>query len=143
MGPSGSGKSTLLHLLSGLDEPTAGSVVLGGKDLGELSAEERTLQRRATVGYVFQFFNLLPNLTVLENVGLPLAIAGRRPEQEEPRLVALLERLGSRRAPARSRTSSRAARCSAPRSRARWPAASRCSSPTSRPATSRRRPGSR
>jgi putative ABC transport system ATP-binding protein len=94
MGPSGSGKSTLLHLLSGLDEPTAGSVVLGGRDLSGLSAEARTAQRRATVAYVFQFFNLLPNLTVLENVGLPLAIAGKRPERDEARLMDLLKRLG-------------------------------------------------
>ena len=77
-------------------------------------------QRRATVAYVFQFFNLLPNLTVLENVGLPLAIAGRRPGSEEARLLDLLERLGlAARAQAPCRTSSRAARCSARRSRAR------------------------
>lgn len=94
MGPSGSGKSSLLHLLSGLDQPSAGTVELGGKDLAKLSPDERTLQRRRTIGYVFQFFNLLPNLTVLENVGLPLAIAGAVPEREEPRLKALLARLG-------------------------------------------------
>ena len=94
MGPSGSGKTTLLHLLSGLDRPSAGSVELGGQDLGALTEAARTLLRRATVGYVFQFFNLLPNLTVLENVGLPIAIAGRNPEAEAGRLDALLERLG-------------------------------------------------
>ena len=94
MGPSGSGKTTLLHLLSGLDRPSAGSVELGGEDLEALSETQRTLKRRDTVGYVFQFFNLLPNLTVLENVGLPLAIAGKHPEDEEQALVAILERLG-------------------------------------------------
>jgi putative ABC transport system ATP-binding protein len=94
MGPSGSGKSTLLHLVSGLDEPSAGKVLLGGTDLSELSVEQRTLKRRAAIGHVFQFFNLLPNLSVLENVGLPLAIAGGHPERERARIEALLARLG-------------------------------------------------
>jgi putative ABC transport system ATP-binding protein len=94
MGPSGSGKSTLLHLVSGLDEPSAGKVFLAGQDLSALSVEQRTLHRRRSVGYVFQFFNLLPSLTVLENVGLPLSIAGGHPEREKKRLLALLERLG-------------------------------------------------
>jgi putative ABC transport system ATP-binding protein len=65
MGPSGSGKSTLLHMLSGLDAPSAGVVKVRGKELARLSEEARTLERRAAIGYVFQFFNLLPNLTVL------------------------------------------------------------------------------
>ena len=94
MGPSGSGKSTLLHVISGLDQPSAGSVVLAGRELERLSPAERTLLRRRTIGYVFQFFNLLPNLTVEENVGLPLMIAGRRPEDEAERLRGLLERFG-------------------------------------------------
>ncbi len=94
MGPSGSGKSTLLHLVSGLDEPTGGTVELAGADLGRLSLREKTLLRRRTVGYVFQFFNLLPNLTVAENVGLPLAIDGRRPAEQEARARPLLERFG-------------------------------------------------
>ena len=93
MGPSGSGKSTLLHLLSGLDEPSAGHVHLAGSDLARLAQEERTLLRRTTIGYVFQFFNLLPNLTVEENIGLPIAIAGGHPEHERARIDALLERL--------------------------------------------------
>ena len=94
MGPSGSGKTTLLHLISGLDEPTSGVVELGGRELARLPERERTLLRRSTVGHVFQFFNLLPNLSVLENVGLPLAIEGRRPEQHEDELRALLGRVG-------------------------------------------------
>jgi len=94
MGPSGSGKTTLLHLISGLDRPSAGKVELGGEDLENLSEAQRTLKRRNTVGYVFQFFNLLPNLTAIENVGLPLAIAGRDPEAAAPDLDAILERLG-------------------------------------------------
>src|SRR6185295_1883722 len=72
MGPSGSGKTTLLHLISGLDRPSGGRVELGGADLGGLTEAQRTRKRRETVGYVFQFFNLLPNLNVIENVGLPL-----------------------------------------------------------------------
>lgn len=94
MGPSGSGKSTLLHLLSGLDAPSAGHVTLAGQDLAALGERQRTLLRRREIGYVFQFFNLLPNLTVAENVGLPLAIDGRRPEAAEEELRALARRLG-------------------------------------------------
>ncbi|MBK7644692.1 MAG: ABC transporter ATP-binding protein [Planctomycetes bacterium] len=94
MGPSGSGKSTLLHLISGLDQPSAGKVWLAGANLEELSQSERTLRRRRSVGYVFQFFNLLPSLSVMENVGLPLSIAGGHPERERARILALLDRLG-------------------------------------------------
>ncbi len=93
MGPSGSGKTTLLHLVSGLDEPSAGAIVLAGRDLGTLSQRERTLHRRRTIGYVFQFFNLLPNLSVRDNVGLPLAIAGRGRGEVERAVPPLLERL--------------------------------------------------
>jgi putative ABC transport system ATP-binding protein len=92
MGPSGSGKSTLLHLISGLDRPDAGTVELDGRDLSALGARERTLLRRRTVGYVFQFFNLLSNLDVRENVALPLAIAGRG--ADEGRVPELLARFG-------------------------------------------------
>ena len=94
MGPSGSGKSTLLHLISGLDEPTAGTVELAGQELGKLSLRARTLLRRGTVGYVFQFFNLLPNLTVTENVGLPLTIGGRPQSECDAVVPPLLERFG-------------------------------------------------
>jgi putative ABC transport system ATP-binding protein len=94
MGPSGSGKTTLLHLISGLDQPSAGKVELDGRELARLAEGERTLLRRRTVGHVFQFFNLLANLPVLENVGLPLAIEGKRPEAHEAELRALLARVG-------------------------------------------------
>ena len=94
MGPSGSGKTTLLHLISGLDQPSAGKVELAGQELASLSEGERTLLRRRTVGHVFQFFNLLANLPVLENVGLPLAIEGKRPEAHSDELRGLLARVG-------------------------------------------------
>ncbi len=94
MGPSGSGKSTLLHLVSGLDEPQSGTIILGGKQLSKLDDHDRTVLRRETIGHVFQFFNLLPNLTVLENVGLPLSIAGKRPALEDTYLRSLLSRVG-------------------------------------------------
>jgi len=94
MGPSGSGKTTLLHLLSGLDEPSAGSVLLGGEDLARITDAERTAVRRRQVGYVFQFFHLMPNLTVAENIGLPIAIAGKNPDSEASRIHALAEKLG-------------------------------------------------
>jgi len=94
MGPSGSGKSTLLHLLSGLDEPSQGTVELAGQDLARISLRRRTLLRRETVGYVFQFFNLLPHLTVEENVGLPLAIQGKEPRRHSGEVHRLLDRFG-------------------------------------------------
>jgi putative ABC transport system ATP-binding protein len=93
MGPSGSGKSTLLHCLSGLDRPTAGRVVLAGHDLFALGEKARTLLRRRHVGFVFQFFNLLPDLTVEENVTLPLLIDGRDPAHDRQRLDELLAAL--------------------------------------------------
>jgi putative ABC transport system ATP-binding protein len=78
MGPSGSGKSTLMHLLAGLDTPTEGKVVIDGIDITSLSEKKLTLLRRETIGFVFQFFNLLPMLTAEENITLPLAIAGEK-----------------------------------------------------------------
>jgi putative ABC transport system ATP-binding protein len=78
MGPSGSGKSTLLHILAGLDRPTSGEVAIGGRALARLSDRELTLLRREQMGFVFQFFNLLPTLTCEGNVLLPLKLAGRR-----------------------------------------------------------------
>ena len=80
MGPSGSGKSTLMHLLAGLDRPTSGTVTVGGTELSTLSDAQLTLLRRKAIGFVFQFFNLLPMLNAEENVTLPLAIAGERPD---------------------------------------------------------------
>jgi putative ABC transport system ATP-binding protein len=77
MGPSGSGKSTLMHLLGALDTPTSGKALFGGHDLRALSDRERTLLRRTRIGFVFQFFNLLPTLTAAENVALPLLLAGQ------------------------------------------------------------------
>ena len=82
MGPSGSGKSTLLHCLAGLDRLTSGQVFLGETDLSTLSEKELTLLRRDRIGFVFQFFNLLPTLTAIENITLPAALAGRKPDQE-------------------------------------------------------------
>jgi putative ABC transport system ATP-binding protein len=80
MGPSGSGKSTLMHILAGLDRPTAGSVTIGGQDITRLSDNDLTLLRREHIGFIFQFFNLLPMLTALENVVLPLSLAGVKPD---------------------------------------------------------------
>src|SRR6478735_4107885 len=82
MGPSGSGKSTLMHILAALDIPTSGYVVLAGTRLGGLSDTEITKLRRKHIGFVFQFFNLLPMLTAEENILLPLSIAGEKPEKE-------------------------------------------------------------
>jgi putative ABC transport system ATP-binding protein len=82
MGPSGSGKSTLMHLLAALDRPTSGYVVVAGTRLGQLSDTEITKLRREHIGFVFQFFNLLPMLTADENVRLPLSIAGERPNRD-------------------------------------------------------------
>jgi putative ABC transport system ATP-binding protein len=94
MGPSGSGKSTLLHMLAGLDRPSAGQVFLGGVDLGSGDEEFRAAQRRQRLGFIFQFFHLLPDLTVEENVTLPLRIAGQRPRAHQGRIDSLLKLLG-------------------------------------------------
>jgi putative ABC transport system ATP-binding protein len=81
MGPSGSGKSTLMHILAGLDKPTSGSVHIAGTEITTLADTDLTKLRRRHIGFVFQFFNLLPMLTARENVLLPLTIAGTKPEQ--------------------------------------------------------------
>ena len=81
MGPSGSGKSTLMHILAGLDRPTEGSVTIEGNEITKMGDQQLTLLRRDHIGFIFQFFNLLPMLTAFENIMLPLRIAGRTPEE--------------------------------------------------------------
>jgi putative ABC transport system ATP-binding protein len=92
MGPSGSGKSTLMHCLAGLDRPTSGTVVIDGVDLGPLDDAELTELRRDNVGFVFQFFNLLPVLDARENILLPLKLAGR--DTDQGRFDRLVEAIG-------------------------------------------------
>ena len=92
MGPSGSGKSTLMHLLAALDTPTSGTVEIAGQNVGSLSDGDVTRLRREHIGFVFQFFNLLPMLTAKENVLLPLSIAGER--ADDAFFADLLERVG-------------------------------------------------
>jgi putative ABC transport system ATP-binding protein len=92
MGPSGSGKSTLMHILAGLDRPTSGTVTLDGDEITRLDDGELTTLRRDKLGFVFQFFNLIPVLTAEENVLLPLSIAGRRPDAEW--LTRLIDTVG-------------------------------------------------
>jgi putative ABC transport system ATP-binding protein len=82
MGPSGSGKSTLMHILAGLDRPTEGSVTIEGREITRMGDDELTRLRRDHIGFVFQFFNLLPILTARENIVLPLSIAGRQPDPD-------------------------------------------------------------
>ena len=94
MGPSGSGKSTLLHLLGGLDGPSDGEVTLAGKPLSRLNDREITLIRRRNVGFIFQFFNLLPTLTAEENIALPLVIDGQNTKQHQEEIDRLLELVG-------------------------------------------------
>ena len=94
MGPSGSGKSTLLHVLGALDRPTSGSVVVGGTDLAGLSDRKLTLLRRERMGFVFQFFNLIPTLSAEENVLLPALISGERAAKYAGRVDELLELVG-------------------------------------------------
>jgi putative ABC transport system ATP-binding protein len=92
MGPSGSGKSTLMHILAGLDKPTRGTVTIAGEEITEMYDRQLTMLRRKHIGFVFQFFNLLPMLTAEENVTLPLTIAGEQPEKRW--LEDLLQRTG-------------------------------------------------
>jgi putative ABC transport system ATP-binding protein len=92
MGPSGSGKSTLMHLLAALDKPTGGTVKIAGQDVGAMSDSDVTKLRREHIGFVFQFFNLLPMLNAEENIRLPLSIAGEKPDPEF--FENLLKRVG-------------------------------------------------
>ena len=92
MGPSGSGKSTLMHILAGLDKPTAVRIEIDGRDVTGMDDRDLTLLRREHIGFIFQFFNLLPMLTAEENMTLPLAIAGEKPDRQW--VDELIERAG-------------------------------------------------
>ena len=94
MGQSGSGKSTLLHLIGGLDRPTEGELLVDGRLIGQMSDDQLTLFRRVKIGFVFQFFNLLPSLTAAENVALPLVLGGVSKAVAEKRVHGILERVG-------------------------------------------------
>lgn len=94
VGASGSGKSTLLHLMGALDVPSSGRIWLDDKDLGTLTDDARTYLRRTRIGFVFQFFNLLPTLTAAENVALPARLAGQPRDSTRQRAEQLLERVG-------------------------------------------------
>ena len=93
-GPSGSGKSTLLNLIGGLDRPSAGEITIDGRDLAQLSSDELARYRRETVGFVFQAFRLLTDLTALENAALPFVLSGRSHDEAEQRARPLLDAVG-------------------------------------------------
>jgi putative ABC transport system ATP-binding protein len=94
MGPSGSGKSTLLHLAGGLDVPTSGDVLLAGQSTGKMDDTALTLVRRKEIGFVFQFFNLIPSLNIVQNASLPALLGGGRPDEVARRAEELLKRMG-------------------------------------------------
>jgi putative ABC transport system ATP-binding protein len=94
VGPSGSGKSTLLHLMGGLDQPSSGEITIGGTPISRMTDDEITIFRRRKIGFVFQFFNLLPTLTAEENVALPLLLDGRGRREIEPAVAAVLDQVG-------------------------------------------------
>ncbi|HNU80936.1 MAG TPA: ABC transporter ATP-binding protein [Bacillota bacterium] len=94
MGPSGSGKSTLLYLIGGLDKPTSGSVKIKGNELSEMKDKEQSIMRRRDIGFVFQFYNLIPNLSVEENVILPVLLDGKKLKDYRSRLDDILEVVG-------------------------------------------------
>lgn len=94
MGPSGSGKSTLLYILGGLDEPTQGRVLLGGQDIVKLDDEKKSVMRRRHIGFVFQFYNLIPNLSVEENILLPVLLDGKDVRTYAQRLEAIVHIVG-------------------------------------------------
>lgn len=94
MGPSGSGKSTLLYLIGGLDKPTSGSVRIKGKELAVMNDRDESVMRRREIGFVFQFYNLIPNLNVEENVTLPILLDGKKMKAYKNKLDELLEIVG-------------------------------------------------
>jgi putative ABC transport system ATP-binding protein len=94
MGPSGSGKSTLLYLLGGLDQPTSGSITIEGIELSTMKDAQQSIMRRRQVGFVFQFYNLIPNLTVEENTLLPALLDGKKIKDYQKRLDAILDIVG-------------------------------------------------
>ena len=94
MGPSGSGKSTLLNVLGLLDRPTAGTYLLEGEDVSTLDDDALAANRQRQIGFIFQFFHLVPRLTALENVELPLVLAGAAPRARRERAVSMLESVG-------------------------------------------------
>lgn len=96
LGASGAGKSTLLHLIGGLDRPTAGWVAIGGRNLAAFNEDQLTVFRRQRLGFVFQSFNLLPSLTVAENIAIPFIIAGRTSQDDLDRIQDLVELFGLR-----------------------------------------------
>ena len=143
MGPSGSGKTTLLNLIGGLDRPDRGEITVAGERIDRLSSGQLAKWRARNVGFIFQFYNLLPVLTAERNVEVPLLLtklSARSAGATSPRRSSSS---GSRTAPSTSRASSRAVSSSASRSRARSWRIRRCSSATSRPATSTARRRSR
>lgn len=94
MGPSGSGKSTLLYLIGGLDKPTSGSIKINDKELSTMKDKEQSIMRRRDIGFVFQFYNLVPNLSVEENVMLPILLDGKRMKAHRERMEEILELVG-------------------------------------------------
>lgn len=94
MGPSGGGKSTLLYLLGGLDKPTSGEVLIDGKDLSKIKQKQMSHMRRTKMGFVFQFYNLVPNLTVEDNIMLPLMLDGKKLKDYEEKLNEILDIIG-------------------------------------------------
>lgn len=94
MGPSGSGKSTLLHLIGGLDRPTSGELLVDNRLIGQMSDDQVTLFRRSRIGFIFQFFNLLPTLSAAGNIALPFVLDGRSKAEADARAAALLAKVG-------------------------------------------------
>ncbi|MDP4095080.1 MAG: ABC transporter ATP-binding protein, partial [Bacillota bacterium] len=94
MGPSGSGKSTLLYLMGGLDKPTSGSIKINGHDISDMNDKEESIMRRREIGFVFQFYNLVPNLNVEENILLPVLLDGRKQKNYTKQLHEILEIVG-------------------------------------------------
>ena len=94
MGPSGSGKSTLLYLIGGLDKPTSGSVKIKGSELSDMKDKEQSIIRRRDIGFVFQFYNLIPNLNVEENVMLPVLLDGKKMKEHKEKLDEILDVVG-------------------------------------------------